>query len=207
MSRLSFRMALARVAVLGMIFISPALGDVIDFENLPTTYMYLGGDENIGSYYAGVTFGSTVTGLDLTGSAAFPPHSGSTVAWDPVDASVTISFAISQTLVGLWYTSLDPMTLAAFDGTGGAGTLLGSKVGTANTDGTTGSSDFLSVSAVGISSVTLRGIPGDFIFDDVTLTSGTPANVREPSSFVLVALVLIFFWFYLRRCRRTVVVS
>lgn len=171
--------------------VAPLHADVIDFETLPNAYMYFGGSQNIGTFYSGIDLESNVTGLDLTGSTGFPPHSGSIVVWDAVDASVTISFTAPQTNVGLWYTSLDPMAFAAFDGPGGAGTLIGSQLGAANTDGTTGTSDFLSISAADISSVTLTGIPGDFVFDDLTFTPAGTSAVPEPSTFVLLLSLLL----------------
>src|SRR5579864_3051481 len=91
--------ALARMFVVISLLASNAFADVvIDFEDLPTANMYLGGGQNIGSFYAGVTFGPSVTGLDLTGSTAFPPHSGSIVVWDPVDLAITISFSSLQSM-------------------------------------------------------------------------------------------------------------
>lgn len=161
--------------------------DVIDFENLPAANLFFSGDQNIGMFYSGVDFESNVTGLDLTGSTAFPPHSGSIVVWDPVDASVMISFTTAQDMVGVWYTSLDPLTLDAFVAPSGTGALLGLVIGAANTDGTSGTSDFLSFSGSGrgIESITLTGNPGNFVFDDLTFSPGIPAAVPEPSSLAL----------------------
>jgi len=172
-------MKLARLALIATIFISPVLADVIDFENLPNTYMFVGDGQNIGTYYSGVDFEQNVTGLDLTGDTAYPPHSGSIAVWDPYDLSLTISFTTPQSMVGIWYTSFDVLTLAAFDPTA---TLLGSSVGAANTDGTIGTSDFLSFTGSDIASITLTGSPGGFVLDDLTFTSGTVADTPEPSS-------------------------
>lgn len=182
--------------------VAPLRADVIDFESLPNANLYLGGGQNIGTLYAGVDFESNVTGLDMTGSTAYPPHSGSIVVWDPVDASAIISFANPQTMVGLWYTSLDPITLAAFDGAGGTGTEIGSQVGAANTDGTSGSADFLSVSGADIASITLTGIPGDFVFDDLTYTPANPTALPETSSLAELAAVLLFCVFLDLRARK-----
>lgn len=176
------------VVVLLLTSVSPGIADVIDFEALPSANMFSGGGQNIGSLYPGVTFGPNVTGLDLTGSAAFPPHSGSVAVWDPFDLTVTISFADPQTNVGFWYTSFDLLTFSAFDS---ANTLLTSAIAAANTDGTTGSSDFISLSAPNISSVTLEGSPGGYVFDDLTLTSGQASPVPEPSSVVLLSAPLV----------------
>jgi hypothetical protein len=169
-------MYLVRIAMLLIMATSPTVADIIDFENLPSAYMYLGGGQNIGSFYAGVDFGPNVTGLDLTGSTAFPPHSGSIAVWDPTDLTVTISFENPQTAVGLWYTSFDLLTFASYDDTD---TLISSVTAQANTDGTTGTSDFVSLTAPDISSVTLAGSPGDFVFDDLTF-SANASTVPEP---------------------------
>ena len=176
-------MSLVRSAVILLVFASLGVAGefVIDFEDLPSTYMFLGDGENIGSFYSGVTFGPNVTGLDLSGSTAFPPHSGSIAVWDPLDLTVTISFDTPQAMVGVWYTSFDLLDFAAYDS---SDTLLSSVVAPANTDGTTGSSDFASLTAPDISSVTLTGSPGDYVFDDVTF-SGNSATTPEPSSLVL----------------------
>jgi hypothetical protein len=93
-------------------------------------------------------------------------------------------------MVGVWYTSLDPLTLNAFSVTGA---LLGTQVGAANTDGTAGVSDFLSFSGTNIESVTLTGNPGNYMFDDLTFS---PGAVPEPSFFLLIlaALGLTLWW-------------
>ena len=124
-------------------------------------------------------FGPNVTGLDLTGSTAFPPRSGSIAVWDPVDLTVTISFSTPESMVGLWYTSLDFLTLDAYDS---GSDLLQEMIGSPNTDGTTGESDFLSLTAADISSVTLTGPPGGYVFDDLTFTPEASSSVPEPSS-------------------------
>ncbi|MDQ2774949.1 MAG: hypothetical protein M3Y57_08535 [Acidobacteriota bacterium] len=51
---------------------------------------------------------------------------------------MTIAFATPESTVGLWYTSLNPVTLTALD-SGGSGLSL--VTGNANTDGTMGTSD------------------------------------------------------------------
>jgi hypothetical protein len=147
--------------------------------------MFLGGGQNIGSFYTGVTFGPSVTGLDLTGSTAFPPHSGSIVVWDPFDLDVTIMFDAPVTTVSLWYTSFDPLTLQAFDSTSSS---LGSVVGAANTDGTTGVASLLTFTGSNITSITLSGSPGNFVFDDFAFSS--TVTVPEPSTVLLLLVGL-----------------
>jgi hypothetical protein len=173
---------------------------VITFEDLPQDYMYWGGGQNIGSYYTGVTFGPNVTGLDLTGSTAYPPHSGSIAVWDPVDLTVTISFDTPQAVVGVWYTSFDLLDFAAYDS---GNNLLSSVVAPANTDGTTGNSDFVSLTVPNIASVTLMGPAGGYIFDDVTFSENANAT-PEPASIVLLlslATLLLAGYMALRQFR------
>jgi hypothetical protein len=180
-------MCLVRASFVLLLFMSAATADDVDFENLPSTYMYLGDGQNIGSFYAGVAFGPNVTGLDLSGSTAFPPHSGSIAVWDPFDLTVTISFGTPQSVVGVWYTSFDLLTFAEYND---SNTLLSSVVAPANTDGTTGNSNFVSLTIPNISSVTLTGSPGGYVFDDVTF-SGNTTSVPEPASIVLLLSMVV----------------
>jgi uncharacterized protein (TIGR03437 family) len=146
---------------------------VMTFSDLPDAYFFASGDQNIGSYYSGITFGPDVTALSVSrfggyNSAAFPPHSGDVAIWDPTDPTITISFTSAVQSFGIWYTALDPLTLQAFDQNG---KLVGSATGNPNTDGTTGASTFLSFSSPVISSVALTGTPGLFVLSDLTVTT------------------------------------
>jgi hypothetical protein len=108
--------------------------------------------------------------------------------WDPYDSTITIDFASPIAAVGIWYTSLDPLELDAFDILSNP---LGSVVGDANTDGSIGTSSFLYVVASGIQTIDLTGSAGQFVSDDLA-TDGDV--VPEPNSFVLampVALLLL----------------
>ena len=193
------RIGISLVSAVVFASLSSAYADVIDFESLPDVYMFTGGGQNIGSYYSGVDFEPNVTGLDLTGSTAFLPHSGSIAVWDPVDLTATIYFFDPESMVGVWYTSLDLLTLTAFDGSNNN---LGSNVGAANTDGTTGSSDFLAITAPDIAYVTLVGPPGGYVFDDVTFTPQGTSSTPEPSSIVLVGICASVFLLGRRRLFR-----
>jgi hypothetical protein len=178
-----------RLMVTVIMISGSAMADIITFEDLPLANMFLGGGQNIGSFYPTLTFGADVTGLDLTGSTAYPPHSGNIVIWSPSDPIVSIAFALPQGQVGIWYTSFEPLTLTAFDS---GNMLLGSLVGDANTDGATGFSNFLSFSGTNIASITLSSSPGSYVLDDVTFT-GAPSSspVPEPNAVLLVAALLI----------------
>jgi hypothetical protein len=167
-----------------------AYGDtVITFEDLPDAYFFGGGDQNIGNFYSGITFGPDVTGLSVSrfggyDNSGFPPHSGDVVIWDASDATINISFASPLSSFGIWYTSFDPLTLQAF---GASSNLLGTVVGNPNTDGSTGTSSFLSFSGAGIQDVTLTSTPGFFVLDDLTMGTGT---VPEPGSLALFTTAL-----------------
>ncbi len=173
---------------------------IITFENLPDAYFFSSGGQNIGNFYSGVNFGPDVTGLSVSrfggyDNAGFPPHSGDVVIWDAADPTIDITFDFSIQSFGIWYTSFDPLTLQAFDL---SSNLLGTVVGDPNTDGTTGTSSFLSFSGTGIQSVTLTSTPGDFVLDDLAYQTGT-STIPELSSFVLLTSVLSLLSFGLWR--------
>ena len=175
--------------------LSASAGTVYTFEDLPDAYFFSSGDQNIGTYYSGINFGPDVTGLSVSrfggyDSSGFPPESGDVVIWDATDATITISFASPLDFFGIWYTTYDPLTLQAFDS---GNNLLDSAVGTPNTDGTTGTTSFISLSDAGISSVTLTSTPGYFTLDDMTIDSASGA-IPEPSSWLLLALGLLILY-------------
>ncbi len=150
----------------------------ITFEDLPDAYFFSSGDQNIGTYYTGVDFEPNVTALSATrfggyDNAAFPPHSGDVVICDAFDNSVTISFTDPKSNVGFWYTSLNPITLTAFNS---ASNSLGAITRNANTDGTTGTSDFLSITDAGISSIEISSVAGQYILDDLEFSGRTMAS-------------------------------
>lgn len=174
----------------------------ITFEDLPDAYFFSSGDQNIGSFYSGVTFGPDVTGLSVSrfggyDNAAFPPHSGDVAIWDATDPTIVISFASPISSFGIWYTSFDPLTLQAFDQ---SSSLLATVIGDPNTDGTTGMSSFLSFSSAGIASIDLTSTPGLFVLDDVTYSSGT-STVPEPNSLVFLTTGLLLVAITVRRTR------
>jgi len=192
------------VLVIALLFSSHLHAGILTFENLPDANFFSDAGVNIGTLYAGVTFGPGVTGLSVTrfggyNEAAFPPHSGDVVVWSPFDFDTTIAFDTSQALVGVWYTSLELLTLTAY---GAGNAVVGSATGKPNSDGFSGASSFLSVTAPGITSVVLSGSPGFFVFDDVT----SHEAVAEPTTVTLtgigVALMLAHRRTAARRRRR-----
>lgn len=168
-----------------------ASATTINFETLPATNMFFGGDVNIGTFYPGVNFGPDVTGLNAaTGDVnptAFPPHSGNVVVWSAGSNTVDIEFTQPLSSVGFFYTSLDPLTLTAL---GPGNVVLGSVVGAANTDGFVGTSNPLLLTLAVITDITITGTAQNFVFDDLTFTSSVP-TVPEPTSFFLVVSSLL----------------
>ncbi len=173
---------------------------ILMFEDLPDVYFFSSGGQNVGSYYPGVTFGPNVTALSVSrfggyASDAFPPHSGDVVIWDAFDPTINVTFDFSVVSFGIWYTSFDPLTLQAYDS---SENLLGTVVGDPNTDGTTGTSSFLSFSDPAIAAVSLTSSAGDFVLDDLNFASGG-TTAPEPSSLILVATIVLFLRCRLRR--------
>jgi hypothetical protein len=184
---------------------SPAAlsADVITFEDLPDAYFFLSGGQNIGNYYSGATFGPYVTGLSASrfggyGDAAYPPHSGDVVVWSAFDDPMTLAFDSPESLVSFWYTSLNPITLTAYDSSSNP---LGFVLGAANTDGTTGTSSYLEFDGSGIASVAISSAPGQYVIDDLTFSSGGSTTVPEPNSIILLVAALAILWVLrLTRC-------
>jgi len=176
--------------------LSASATTVYTFEDLPDAYFFSSGDQNIGAFYAGITFGPNVTALSVSrfggyDSSGFPPESGDVVIWDASDATIDISFDSPLQSFGIWYVSFDPLTLQVFDS---GNNLLNTAVGDPNTDGTTGTPSFLSLSDPGIQSVTLTSTPGFFVLSDMTIDTGA-SSVPEPTSCVLLGMSLLILCF------------
>jgi hypothetical protein len=152
----------------------------LNFAKLPNNYFFNSGDQNVGSFYSGVTFGPNVTALSVSrfggyNSKAYPPQSGDVVIWDPSDSTITITFASTIQSFAVWYTSLVPIQAVAFDANNqyvaGAG-------GSANTDGVSGSTSLLEISipynSSGIKSVKISGtVSGLFTLSGLTYLPST----------------------------------
>jgi hypothetical protein len=149
---------------------------VCDFEGLPTTYYYFYGMQNIGNYYAGVTFGPTVYILDrLIGGyndQGFPPCSGNAVAVSIGTDFIRADLAQATDHVSICYTegAGTGLWLEAYDA---GGTLLTSANGPSNY----GASGFLEVNATGIAYVMIHNSGDFFVIDDFTFNDvPTPAQ-------------------------------
>jgi RHS repeat-associated protein len=197
-----FLFRFAVVLVLSFLGLAPAHATLITFEDLPDADFFNGGDQNIGNFYPGLTFGPDVTGLSVSrfggyANDAFPPNSGDVVIFDASDPTITIDFSSPINSFGIWYTSFDPLTLQSFDQ---SNNLLGTVIGTPNTDGTTGTTSFISFSNPAITSVELTSTPGFFTLDDLTFQSGGSSSAPEPGTLVLLSPV--FFCLALRALGR-----
>lgn len=187
------------IVTLGISSLSRA-ATIYTFEDLPDAYFFSSGNQNIGAFYSGITFGPDVTGLSVSrfggyDDSGFPPHSGDVVIWDASDATIDISFDSPLDSFGIWYSTFDPLTLQAFDS---GNNLLGTAIGEPNTDGTTGTSSFLTLSDAGIQSVMLTSTPGFFVLDDLAIVTGTN-SVPEPASLTVLSLGLSLLWLTARR--------
>lgn len=176
---------------------------IFTFEDLPDAYFFSGGDQNIGEYYGGINFGPDVTALSASrfggyDNLGFPPDSGDVVIWDADDSTIIVSFASPLDYFGIWYTSFDPLTLNGFDS---GSNLLESTIGIPNTDGTTGSTSFIFLSNVGISSVALTSTAGYFTLDDMTIDAPS-GTIPEPSSSSFFTLGLFALYYAVYRTRR-----
>lgn len=146
----------------------------LDFEGLPTTYYYLYGDQNIGGYYPGVSFGPDATILDRViggyNDSGYPPHSGNAVFFSDNYGYVDITFANPVSYVEGWFTFAGTGYLEAYD-TGG------NKVDSDSMDRNYGSNGKMWVSAPSIGRVRVRDSGDLFVGDDIAYEA-----VPEPSS-------------------------
>ena len=146
----------------------------ITFSDLPNANFFSSGGQNIGTFYSGLSFGPNVTGLSASrfggyAAAAFPPNTGDVAIWDSSDPTISVAFSSPIQSFGVWYASLDPVVLQAYDQNG---KLIGSTTGSANTDGTTGTPALLSFSGSGIVSVSVTSTPGTFVLSSLSYTLG-----------------------------------
>jgi len=83
---------------------------LLDFEGLPDTYYFYGGNQNLGSYYPGVNFGPDAVILDKViygyNDTGYPPHSGNAVIRPYTDPMVRMDFTGGfVNSVSAWYSS------------------------------------------------------------------------------------------------------
>ena len=180
--------AIPALIALGVPFLMGAAraDTTLTFENIPQDYYSDAGNQNLGSYYQGVTFGPGVTILDSVGgglnSTAFPPHSGNAVATTASDPDFTFSFAAPQSGVSFWYTSV-------FGGTATA-TLHGGGTEVLSLTGNTGSTSQAAFASKNIDSVTITSLYNAATYDDIHF-NGSFTAVPEPSSTAALAMGML----------------
>lgn len=173
------------MCILAVVLAPPLYGATITFEGVPQTYWYGTGygNQNLGSYYAGVTFGPNAY-IYYPNPSMYPPHSPNAVLFSTVD-SITVDLAQPTNLVSLWYTtSKSTFFVYAYAGS----TLVDSAQGYLNA-GTivppvAGSSSFIQVDSTtpNITRVVIQGIASKYVVDDLTV-----ATVPIPAAFFLFA--------------------
>ncbi|MGD0042493.1 MAG: hypothetical protein ABSE84_19160, partial [Isosphaeraceae bacterium] len=92
---------------------------VIDFDNLATSTI-------VTNQYAGLTFsGATVLTKGVNLNSIYPPESGANVVYDSTNGTIGVNFASATDSVGGYITGNTSITLFAYSGINGTGTLLG----------------------------------------------------------------------------------
>ena len=138
----------------------------VDFEGIPDDYHLLGGNENLGDYLLGLTFGPDATIYDpsIYGQydSCYPPHSGTAVLFSDDTDYIRVDFDNETTYVEAWYTSSSStLYLEAYDA---SDNLLVSASGSSNPF----SNDLISVSAANIAYVLFLGEDSNFCIDDLS---------------------------------------
>lgn len=183
----------------------PAFAGTINFENMPQSYWFYGGQQNFGNYWQGVTFGpdSTILEDQVYGynSGGYPAHSGHAVLFSINTPYITATFDNPVDTVSMWYTNgAGSFQLDAYDKDGN---LIASTLGPNNY----GTTNEISVSSLtsDIKWVTMLGTGNYFTIDDFTapFVSGQPNNpVPEPSTLFLLGAGLAGLGFVRRRAKK-----
>lgn len=176
---------------------------VIDFEGLADL-------EVVTSQIAGLTFQhatALTAGVSLN-ELEFPTESGQAVVSDD-GGPMSVTFGSPVYSVGGFFTYLEPLTLDAYDGSGGLlGSVSAAFLNNLALSGDAGSSpnELLEFgSATPIASIVLTGDPlgGSFVLDNLTFDP-TPASVPEPDSLTLVGAGALVLFCTRRRTRAEV---
>lgn len=180
MKKLLVIMALLAIAV-------PASAlTTLNFEGLPTTYNY-GGGQYIGNYYPGVTLGPDAiiltAGIDLN-SYGYPPHSGNSVFRPYASGYVDFTFDCTVSYFEGWF-SYGGGSQLYMEGYDAADNLIAS---TSMGDNYTTNS-LMSISAAGMKRVRIHDSTEYWTGDDIAYECGDQV-IPEPTSLILGALGL-----------------
>jgi len=143
--------------------VQPEGAGFIDFENIPQTYWFHGGNQNLGCYYYGLCFGPLATILETQiygyNYGAFPPHSGYSVLFSFIDDYIRVDFDDPVSHAGVWYTAWSTFYLEGYDS---SGNLLDITSGPYNS----GTNTFLEVNADDMFYVVMHDSGNHFSVDD-----------------------------------------
>lgn len=149
----------------------------------------------------GITFSeaTVITAGESLNELDFPPHSGANVAFDD-GSPITLAFSQTASFVGAYFTYLEPLTITAFDASGGLVATATSAFSANDVSSGNSPNEFLSVSADGIANLIIAGdlAGGSFTMDDVTFT------VPEPTTLLLLGTGITTLGMLRRRNKRKV---
>ncbi|MCP4632958.1 MAG: PEP-CTERM sorting domain-containing protein [candidate division Zixibacteria bacterium] len=188
------KVLLALIAIMLMATTSHAL-TVVDFEGLPDDFYYMGGSQNLGDYYEGITFGQEATILDRNiygyNDSGYPPHSGDAVLFSVSTPLIRVDFDDATNHVEMWYTiNYTEIQLQAFNADGDL-------IAEATGDDNYTSNDFIEVNTAGfdISYVEIHDSGNYFTIDDFgweeTTGGGGGDPIPEPTTILLLASGLL----------------
>lgn len=163
MKKMSFVLCIAAALFL----IRPAYAVTLDFEGVPLTYYYLGGNLNLGNFYPGVNFGPDATILDYViygyDCGGYPPHSGNAVLFSGTLPYIDVIFDAPVSNVSVWYTSPYTLYLEAY-----ADVSMSIPLGTTPGPSNSGTNSQLTLNLSGIRAIRIHNGGNNFTIDDLT---------------------------------------